>query len=130
MSLSNGSLRLAVLLALGQMAAWPQAAPAGLPTLFVIGDSTVHNGRGDGAGGLWGWGEPLADYFDPGKIRVLNRALGGRSSRTFITEGHWDAVLEMLQPDTTTSARWTMRRARHATRHRRRDQGDRQSHHA
>ena len=47
-----------------------------LPTLYLIGDSTVHNGSGNGANGQWGWGEPLADYFDSSKIRVVNRARG------------------------------------------------------
>jgi lysophospholipase L1-like esterase len=69
-----------------------------LPTLFVVGDSTVHNGNGDGRNGLWGWGEPFVTLFDPAKIKVENRARGGRSSRTFITEGLWDAVLKDLKP--------------------------------
>src|ERR1700731_2382055 len=68
------------------------------PTLFLIGDSTVHNGRGDGANGQWGWGEPIVDLFDPAKIHVKNMALGGRSSRTFLTEGHWEKVLAELKP--------------------------------
>ena len=34
------------------------------PTLGLIGDSTVRNGRSDGAGGLWGWGDWLAPHFD------------------------------------------------------------------
>ncbi len=69
-----------------------------LPTLFLVGDSTVRNGHGDGANGQWGWGEPLVAYFDPSKINVVNRAIGGRSSRTYITEGHWKDVLAMLKP--------------------------------
>jgi lysophospholipase L1-like esterase len=69
-----------------------------LPTLFLVGDSTVRNGRGDGGNGQWGWGEPLVDYFDTSKINVVNRALGGRSSRTYITEGRWDELLAMLKP--------------------------------
>ena len=68
-----------------------------LPTLWLVGDSTVRNGHGDGAGGQWGWGEPLVEYFDPAKINVVNRAIGGRSSRTFITEGHWQQVLGMMK---------------------------------
>lgn len=75
-----------------------QPANPDLPTLFLIGDSTVRNGRGDGSNGQWGWGEPLVDYFDAAKITVVNRALGGRSSRTFITERHWSRVLAMLKP--------------------------------
>ena len=69
-----------------------------LPTLFLIGDSTVRNGRGDGAGGQWGWGEPLVDLFDAAKINVVNRAIGGLSSRTYLTGGAWDRVLAILKP--------------------------------
>jgi lysophospholipase L1-like esterase len=69
-----------------------------LPTLFLIGDSTVRNGRGDGAGGQWGWGEPIVDYFDAAKINVVNRAVGGLSSRTFVTQGFWERVLAMMKP--------------------------------
>lgn len=76
----------------------PTPANPGLPSLFLVGDSTVRNGRGDGANGQWGWGEPLVDYFDTAKINVVNRALGGRSSRTYITEGRWDELLAMLKP--------------------------------
>jgi len=68
------------------------------PTLYVIGDSTVKNGKGKGDGDLWGWGSLLDGYFDTTRIAVRNFALGGRSSRTFITEGHWDQVLEQLKP--------------------------------
>lgn len=58
------------------------------PTIYLIGDSTVRNGTQ----GQKGWGEAIAPYFDPQKVRVLNRALGGRSSRTFLTEGLWAKV--------------------------------------
>jgi lysophospholipase L1-like esterase len=76
----------------------PEPANPALPTLMLIGDSTVRNGRGDGAGGQWGWGEPLAERFDPAKINVVNRAVGGLSSRTFLTQGHWDRALTLLKP--------------------------------
>jgi lysophospholipase L1-like esterase len=72
--------------------------PIRKPTLFLIGDSTVKNGAGRGDGGQWGWGQLLGQYFDPAKIRVVNRALGGRSSRTFLTEGLWARVRDELQP--------------------------------
>lgn len=64
------------------------------PSLFIIGDSTVRNNTT----GLQGWGDPIADFFDSSKINVYNRALGGRSSRTFQTEGLWDKVLADLKP--------------------------------
>jgi rhamnogalacturonan acetylesterase len=67
------------------------------PTVFLIGDSTVKNGSGKGADNLWGWGSFLADHFDTTKISIRNYALGGRSSRTFISGGNWDAVLKQLR---------------------------------
>ncbi|HEY1788486.1 MAG TPA: rhamnogalacturonan acetylesterase [Verrucomicrobiae bacterium] len=74
-----------------------QPANPGLPSLFIIGDSTVRNGEGIGTGGQWGWGDLLAPYFDTNKINVVNRALGGTSSRTFYRD-QWPAVLAMFKP--------------------------------
>lgn len=65
--------------------------------LYIIGDSTVKNGQGNGSDGLWGWGNFIDPYFDTTKITVHNHAIGGRSSRTFITEGRWDRVLDLLK---------------------------------
>ena len=74
------------------------ATAADRPTVFLIGDSTVRHGRGDGAGALWGWGDFLGAHFDSNKVRVLNRALSGRSSRTFLSEGLWEKVRQELRP--------------------------------
>jgi len=68
-----------------------------LPSLFVIGDSTVRNGNGIGAGAQWGWGDLLAPYFDTNRINVVNRALGGTSSRTYYRD-RWPALCAMLKP--------------------------------
>lgn len=76
----------------------PTPANPHLPTLFIVGDSTVRNGHGDGAHGQWGWGEPIVALFDTSKINVVNRAIGGRSSRTYITEGHWADTLALMKP--------------------------------
>lgn len=79
----------------------PLPANPALPSLFLIGDSTVRNGQDDGQGkgaeGQWGWGNPIAAYFDPAKINVVNRAVGGLSSRTFFTQ-HWDRTLARIKP--------------------------------
>jgi lysophospholipase L1-like esterase len=73
-------------------------AAQGRPTLFLIGDSTVKTGKGIGENGQWGWGSFLAGYFDATRITIDNRALGGRSSRTYQTEGLWDQVLAEIKP--------------------------------
>ena len=67
------------------------------PTFYIIGDSTVKNGDGSGRNGQWGWGSFIAGYFDTSKINIRNHAIGGRSSRTFITEGRWDTILNRLK---------------------------------
>ena len=86
---------LAALLALLLLfAAGRTVAAAGLPTLYIIGDSTVNNHTK----GLLGWGDPIANDFDKTKITVVNRARGGRSSRTYQTEGLWDQVLAQIKP--------------------------------
>jgi lysophospholipase L1-like esterase len=65
-----------------------------LPTVFLVGDSTVKVGTAEQKG----WGQEIGEYFDFAKVNVVNRAIGGRSSRTFITEGRWDKVLADLKP--------------------------------
>ncbi len=69
-----------------------QKSKADLPTFWIIGDSTVKVGTA----GQRGWGDELAPFFDTTKINLVNRAIGGRSSRTFITEGRWDDILKEL----------------------------------
>jgi len=63
-----------------------------LPSIYLIGDSTVRVGTP----GQRGWGDELATYFDLSKINVVNHAIGGRSSRTYQTEGRWAGSLAMI----------------------------------
>jgi len=84
---------LAFLSDVGAQGAAQSPAPRN-PILFLIGDSTVKNSTK----GLEGWGTPVAAWFDPDKITVENHALGGRSSRSYLREGLWDAVVAKLQP--------------------------------
>lgn len=67
------------------------------PTVYTVGDSTVKNGRGDGSGGLWGWGDFIGQFLDSTKVSVENHALGGTSSRTYQNLGLWDAVNNKLK---------------------------------
>ncbi len=68
---------------------------ASLPTFHIVGDSTVRSG---GNKGMFGWGERIAPFFDSQKINVVNHAIGGRSARTFYTEGRWKKVAAQIKP--------------------------------
>jgi rhamnogalacturonan acetylesterase len=65
----------------------------GKPTIYLIGDSTVHNSDKE----QWGWGSLLPEFFDSNKIRISNQAMAGRSTRTFVKEGRWNRVLSTLK---------------------------------
>jgi lysophospholipase L1-like esterase len=71
--------------------------PDSMPKLFVAGDSTAASYPPSGSASpdknQQGWAAVLQPFFSDRKLRVVNAARGGRSSRTFITEGHWDHML-------------------------------------
>lgn len=75
----------------------PRPANVHLPSLYLVGDSTVRNGRGDGVNGQWGWGDYLGTHVDTAKLNVVNRAVGGTGARTFITIGHWQNTLGLVR---------------------------------
>jgi lysophospholipase L1-like esterase len=77
----------------------PTPARSELPTLWLIGDSTVRNGTlGDGSNlGQWGWGAPIVAFFDLDKINVVNRAFGGTSSRTFYSGFFWQNLRPLIK---------------------------------
>jgi pectinesterase len=66
-------------------------------TIFMIGDSTMANKDISNGKQERGWGMVLQCYFDDG-IRIDNHAMNGRSSKSFITEGRWERVLEKMRP--------------------------------
>ena len=43
-----------------------------------------------------GWGEMLQQYFDSSAVHVVNHAKNGRSTRTFISEGLWQGIVDSL----------------------------------
>lgn len=63
-----------------------------LPTVFVVGDSTARNGAN------LGWGDNFAHFWNTSEVNVANRAIAGRSTRTYINEGHWAKVLSEMKP--------------------------------
>ncbi len=64
------------------------------PTLYMVGDSTMHNDNKI----LWGWGTTIADELDTTKITVVNSAQAGRSTRSYTREGRWAKVAASLKP--------------------------------
>ena len=93
MKLSTLLLSLLTVAAFAQEPPAPAAPAAALPTIFIAGDSTSQNGSPVATG----WGKMFGEYFDPTKVTIANRSLGGRSSRTYITEGHWDKLVAELK---------------------------------
>jgi lysophospholipase L1-like esterase len=66
------------------------------PRIFLVGDSTmadkplVDNPE-------HGWGQVLPMFFSR-DIHIFNHAKNGRSTKSFIAEGRWNAVYDQLQP--------------------------------
>jgi lysophospholipase L1-like esterase len=69
------------------------------PTVYLAGDSTMmtytssHN--------LYpqqGWGGRIAAYFDSAGVTFVNRAIGKRSSKSFVDEGRLASILNVIQP--------------------------------
>lgn len=67
------------------------------PKLHLIGDSTMADKPTDPPNPEHGWGQILPAFFrDP--AMVVNHAVNGRSTKSFIDEGRWQQVLDVLQP--------------------------------
>ena len=63
--------------------------------IYLIGDSTMCPYEPARAP-LTGWGMPFAYFFDS-TVEVINKAKGGRSTRTFISEDRWQPIVDSLQ---------------------------------
>lgn len=59
-------------------------------TVWLIGDSTMCYYEPSRAP-LAGWGMPFAGFFDS-SVMIKNRAKGGRSTRTFLSENRWNEI--------------------------------------
>jgi lysophospholipase L1-like esterase len=61
------------------------------PVVYVIGDSTASVYEAN----LYprtGWAQPLQNYFPPACAKVQDKALSGRSSKSFLEEGAWTPI--------------------------------------
>ena len=64
-------------------------------TIYVCGDSTAASYEPERAP-ITGWGQVLGEYL-PG-VRVENRAMGGRSTKSFLSEGRLQKIETEIQP--------------------------------
>lgn len=65
-------------------------------TVFTIGDSTMADKKAEVAPET-GWCQAFPAFVDQ-SVAIKNRAVNGRSTKSFITEGRWKAVVDSLKP--------------------------------
>ncbi|WP_456846511.1 rhamnogalacturonan lyase family protein [Cellulomonas sp. P5_C6] len=79
-----------------RIAAQSPRAPGDEPTVWITGDSTVQSYTADYAPQA-GWGQMIGRFLSD-DVTVDNRAIGGRSSKNFISQGRLDEVLRLVKP--------------------------------
>ncbi len=65
-------------------------------TVYLAGDSTMAQKQPHKRPET-GWGEMLQQYFDANKVKIENRAVNGRSTKSFIAEGRWQQIADNLK---------------------------------
>jgi lysophospholipase L1-like esterase len=63
--------------------------------VYLAGDSIVQTYNASSAPQA-GWGQFIGNYFEE-NVEFVNRAIGGRSSKSFVVEGRLDKILEELK---------------------------------
>src|ERR1700730_18579606 len=92
-SFSTHELMLALLLAPLALAQNAPTESTQHPALFLVGDSIMKTGTGNGERGPWGMAYQIIPLFDASKIHGYKERLGGRTSRGYIEEGAWAKIL-------------------------------------
>ena len=67
-------------------------------TIYTIGDSTMADKIKPNENPETGWCQVLPSFFDLNQVTIDNRAVNGRSTKSFIKEKRWDSVYNSLQP--------------------------------
>jgi lysophospholipase L1-like esterase len=76
----------------------------GKPTIYLAGDSTVQTYSAAQAP-QQGWGQRIQEFFTA-DVTFVNKAIGGRSSKSFIDEGRLDEIVALIQPGDYLFAQW------------------------
>ncbi|KAK4124769.1 carbohydrate esterase family 12 protein [Parathielavia appendiculata] len=69
-----------------------ELAERATPTVYLAGDSTMAKG----SGAYTGWGDYLSKYVT---VPVVNKAIGGRSARSYTNEGRFAEIERLLKRD-------------------------------
>jgi lysophospholipase L1-like esterase len=72
-----------------------QVAAQAQVTIYLAGDSTIAQKLPEKRPET-GWGEALGQFFRENAVRIDNRAKNGRSTRTFVSEGLWQGIIDSL----------------------------------
>jgi lysophospholipase L1-like esterase len=68
-----------------------------VPRLHLAGDSTMADKPADPPNPEHGWGQLLPKFFKEPAM-IVNHAANGRSTRSFISEGRWQKLVDALRP--------------------------------
>ena len=86
-----------ILLFSNQILVYTQSVDKNVITIFMIGNSTMADKPYNDGNPEKGWGQIFPLYFKEG-IKIENHAVNGRSTKSFIDEGRWDAVVNKIKP--------------------------------
>jgi lysophospholipase L1-like esterase len=81
---------------MGEAAGACSGTPSQAVTIYMIGDSTM-SVYGTDRYPRMGWGQPLGEAFAAPCAKVVDKALSGRSSKSFYDEGAWAPVKDALK---------------------------------
>ena len=65
--------------------------------IFVVGDSTLSAFNDPYYYPRYGYGTKLQDYLNPSKATVVNLAMSGRSSKSFLTEANYQTLVKNIK---------------------------------
>lgn len=63
--------------------------------VLLVGDSTVADYKPELV--IRGWGQVIPKFFND-DVKVINQAISGRSTKTFIQNGDWEKTLKLVKP--------------------------------
>ena len=66
--------------------------------IYTIGDSTMADKVKPDENPEKGWCQVLPSFFDLNKVTIDNRAVNGRSTKSFINEKRWESIYNSLKP--------------------------------